>query len=344
MKMNSKAEAHVKRAQLLLGHSQDATGREQLAFGRRKRRKKIYTTPMKTNEQDVNAAFYYLHYTKEQVLRRLSVLYKMFKRFEVDVNCLLLMILHGSGSVYNASVPLKASDMLFIFNLSFVLFFLEDGGYRTIIRGDDLRYKAIGIWKQLHLEWYISFLERTSGMYDFVDEVLFFHSKYSPGPTNQQWHFDGEGSLGQNVSDVLFFACTPEPKAGCGTRICRNLPETFRYPSTRGGFLADDDIAFLEKNCDVLETEHLHSVHISNTSNSLHRGLLPKELRNTTRLFMAFEEKYDGVFQKVADDMDTEMQKHGGSVLVLSSVPQYIHQELESLVFDLMSSKRVRPK
>ena len=81
MKMNSKAEAHVKRAHelLLLGHSADEKGTEQLAFGRCKRRKKSYTTPMKiTKEQDVNA-FYYLHYTKEGVLCRLSSLYKMFK-------------------------------------------------------------------------------------------------------------------------------------------------------------------------------------------------------------------------------------------------------------------------
>ena len=87
MGMNSKAEAHVRRAHelLLLGHSPDEKGTDQLAFGSRKRRKKqIYTTPMKTNEQDVNA-FYYLHYTKEAVLRRIADLYKMFKQFEVPL-------------------------------------------------------------------------------------------------------------------------------------------------------------------------------------------------------------------------------------------------------------------
>lgn len=343
MKMlKSRAKAHVKRAQELMvsfGHSDEKDTEQLMAFGGRKRRKKVYTSPdiKNTREQDLDLLFYYLHYTKEEVLHRIAGLHK---KFEMEhIHCLLLLILHGAGTVYDTSVPMSASDMLLIFNLSFVFDFLKHNDYTTIDSGNDWHLsKALELVKKLNLQWYLLFL-KAGGTYEFVENVLFFHSEDSQSLHNYNWHFDGKP--GFRVSDVFFFACTPEPKSGCGTRIC-NLPDTFDYPQNWNDFVGADAVRFLEKECKVLPTEHLHSINLSSTSKKLHRGLLPDEIKNTTRLFYAFEEKYRGVFERVVRDMDIEMKKCNGLPLVLSHVPQSAHRKLDSLVFDLISAKRVQ--
>lgn len=320
MKMlNSKAEAHVKRAQELLSDQ---------AFGGSKRKRKTYTTPEKYN-------FYYLRYTKEEVLHRLSDLWNDFEMRHI--NCLLLLILHGSGSVYDASVPMTASDMLFVFNLSFVFDFLKQSNYGETVgyHGDDKLSQALKILKRLNMDWYISFLKHDD--HTFAEVVLFFHSEDSNSKHNDTWHFDGRP--GFQVSDILFFACTPEPASGCGTRICHDLPQEFPYPRNHNDNIGDDEVDFLEQECEVLPTENLYSIDLSSVSRNLHRGLLPNEIKNTTRLFYAFEEKYKGQFKRVVRDMD-KMKKHSAA-LVLSHVSQHTHQELDTLVCDLISSKRV---
>ena len=196
---------------------------------------------------------------------------------------LLILMLGSVTNTFDSSfVEFRAADMLFCFHLGCVLYFIIN--YENTEDKDEsvLIDRSLQVLQTLKLTWFLKFCEQERRNLDvtrsgyngnlssewFSDIASFFHNKYTDKMSISEWHHDGQA----NTRSVVYSACHPQPKTGCGTRICYDIPrdDGFMYPSEpsdKFALFTEKERHFLESRCQKLPSEQLISINLSRSSN-----------------------------------------------------------------------------
>lgn len=335
---------------------------ELMGFGAPKRKKKRYTVPLSTSAATCTSTRatgahkgkYYLHYTKEEVLVRMFQLHRNLPHYNEFLPALLVLVL-GSNTddvaFDDILVEFRAADMMFCFHLACVFYFVVNFKSSLNEKKKELLRRSNYVLTALNLQWFVNFCEgeqenlkvrhHHGQSSSWFGDITFFYRwrnrvEYEDIEPNPAWHHDGLG----NTRTVVFSACDPQPKTkkGCGTRVCYDIPKGFTYPehpSDRRPNFTENEKKYLESKCTSLPPEQLITIDISRSSNSLHRGLQSDELKNISRVFFAFEESQEKIFDQVFLKMEDARRRHQGG-LYISTVPHTIHTQLGYLVTDIL--------